>query len=154
MFLTYDAATLRGRTAEAFSMLGKPCVGARYVGSGDSHILDPDARCLVCGRLAANAHHEPPKGMGGGSFTLETPRGFFALRPPLLAVCGLGNATGCHGGLHSGRIRARWEWDSEILERDWLEGRMRPELYGNDPLLFSMGRYVLEAGGMEMEVRP
>lgn len=152
--LSYDAAMLRGRSAEAFSMLGKPCVGARYTGHGDAHILEPDARCAVCGRLAANAHHHPPKGMGGGSFELPTPRGAVILRPPLIAVCGFGNASGCHGLLHSGAALIRWEWDSDALERDWLEGRMRRELYGNDPLLFAMGRYVVEYGGEWKEVRP
>lgn len=40
MFLTYDRATLKGRTVRAFSMLGKPCVGAEYAGNGDAHRLE------------------------------------------------------------------------------------------------------------------
>ena len=150
MFLTYDRATLKGRTVRAFSMLGKPCVGARYLGPGDAHVLDPDAKCVVCGRLACNAHHEPPKGMGGGAFRLDTPNG--PRIPPLLAVCGGGNACGCHAMLHKGIARVRWEWDSELFERHWLEGRFRPEWYRNDPVLFAMGRYVIDLDGCEKEV--
>lgn len=154
MFLTYDQATLKGRTVRAFSMLGKPCVGARYLGAGDSHVLDPEARCVVCGRLACNAHHEPPKGMGGGLFRMDTPKGQIALRPPLLAVCGFGNTLGCHGQLHAHCVKVRWGWDKEIYERHWLEGRFRPEWYRNDPVLFAMGRYVIDFNGCEKEVRP
>lgn len=154
MPVTYTAAMLKGRTVRAFSMLGKPCVGARYLGPGDAHVLDPDAKCVVCGRLACNAHHEPPKGIGGGAFRLDTPNGPRILRPPLLAVCGSGNACGCHAMLHKGIAKVRWEWDSEFFEREWLEGRLAEGLYRNDERLFAMGRYVIEIGGGTKEARP
>lgn len=154
MPVTYTAAMLKGRTARAFSMLGKPCVGAEYAGNGDAHRLEGGARCCICGRPAANAHHEPPKGMGGGAFRLDTPNGPRILRPPLLAVCGGGNACGCHAMLHKGIAKVRWEWDSELFEREWLEGRLDEELYRNDERLFTMGRYIVEVGGGEKEVRP
>lgn len=140
-----DARTLRGRTAEAFGLLGKPCVGARYAGRGDAHRLDDGARCVLCGRPAANAHHHPPKGMGGGTFPLATPRGGFRLRPPLFAVCGAGNASGCHGLLHSGRARIRWEWDAPEFERLWLEGTLLEGREPNEAGLFGFGKYVVEA---------
>lgn len=154
MPVTYTAAMLKGRTVRAFSMLGKPCVGAEYAGNGDAHRLEAGARCFICGRPAANAHHEPPKGMGGGAFRLDTPNGPRILRPPLLAVCGSGNACGCHAMLHKGIAKVRWEWDSELFEREWLEGRLDEELYENDERLFAMGRYMVEVGGGEKEVRP
>lgn len=131
MPVTYTAAMLKGRTVRAFSMLGKPCVGAEYAGNGDAHRLADGARCCICGRPAANAHHEPP----------------------LLAVCGVGNACGCHAMLHKGIAKVRWEWDSELFEREWLEGRLDEELYENDERLFAMGRYIVEVGGGEKEVR-
>ena len=84
---------------------------------------------------------------------MDTPRGEITLRPPLLAVCGFGNTLGCHAQFHAKVVKARWEWDKEIFERHWLEGRMRPEWYRNDPILFSMGRYVFEFDGCEKEVR-
>ena len=154
MPMTYTAAQLKGRTVRAFSMLGKPCVGAAYTGKGDAHRLEVGAACCICGRPAANAHHEPPKGMGGGLFRMDTPKGQIALRPPLLAVCGFGNTLGCHGQLHAHCVKVRWEWDKEIYERHWLEGRFRPEWYRNDPILFAMGRYVIDLDGCEKEVRP
>ena len=58
MPVTYTAAMLKGRTVRAFSMLGKPCVGAEYAGNGDAHRLEVGARCFICGRPAANAHHD------------------------------------------------------------------------------------------------
>ena len=85
---------------------------------------------------------------------LDTPKGPRILRPPLLAVCGSGNADGCHAMLHKGIAKVRWEWDSELFEREWLEGRLAEELYRNDGRLFAMGRYVIEIGGGEKEVRP
>ena len=92
--------------------------------------------------------------MGGGAFSMDTPKGPIELRPPLLAVCGFGTSQGCHGGMHSKAVKVRWEWDKEIYERHWLEGRFRPEWYRNDPVLFSMGRYVIDLDGCEKEVRP
>lgn len=147
-----DARTLRGRSAEAFALLGKPCVGARYLGRGDAHRLDEGARCVLCGRPASNAHHHPPKGLGGGSFRLSTPKGEFALRPPLLAVCGCGNASGCHRLLHSGRAGVRWEWDAEEFERMWLDGSLVEGREPNSPGLFAFGRYVIEAPWGRKEV--
>ena len=69
--------------------MGKPHIGAYYFGDGDRHRLHFDARCLICGRPATDAHHIVPKGMGGGNrvYVLETPMGMFPLRSPLFALC-------------------------------------------------------------------
>lgn len=148
-----DARTLKGRTAEAFALLGKPCVGARYLGSGDRHELLDGAACVVCGRPATEAHHCPPKGMGGGRFRLSTPKGDFTLRAPLLAVCGCGNATGCHGLFHAGMARASWEWDSPEFERLWLDGTLLEGREPNEVGLFAFGRYVIDSPYGRKEVR-
>lgn len=148
-----DARTLKGRTAEAFALLGKPCVGAGYLGRGDAHSLEDGARCALCGRPATNAHHHPPKGMGGGAFRLATPRGEFRLRPPLFAVCGGGNASGCHRLLHEGGARIRWEWDAPGFGAMWLDGALLEECGPNGERLFAFGRYEIEAPWGRKEVR-
>ena len=56
--------------------------------------------CPFCGRLASNAHHIVPRSHGGHN-------------GPTVRVCGMGNASGCHGLLHSHQLHLRWtgtEW--------------------------------------------
>lgn len=59
--------------------------------------------CPFCGRVATNRHHIVPRSQGGGD-------------GPTVAVCGWGNASGCHGRLHGHRLHMRpdgegwWEW--------------------------------------------
>ena len=56
--------------------------------------------CPFCGRLASNAHHIVPRSHGGND-------------GPTVRVCGMGNASGCHGLLHSHKLHLRWtgmEW--------------------------------------------
>lgn len=61
------------------------------------------ARCAFCGRRATNRHHIVPRSQGGS-------------KGPTVCVCGFGNASGCHGRLHDGRLHLRpdgngwWEW--------------------------------------------
>lgn len=63
--------------------------------------------CVVCGALASNRHHEPPKGLGG--------IGRKGTEPPVVSLCGHGNMTGCHGARHRGELELRliggaWYW--------------------------------------------
>ena len=59
--------------------------------------------CPFCGRPATNRHHVVPRSQGGHD-------------GPTVAVCGMGNASGCHGALHAHRLHLRpdgegwWEW--------------------------------------------
>lgn len=141
-----DRGILRGRSVRAFDLLGKPCIGAEYVGRGDAHRLLQGAQCAACGRIADNCHHEPPKGMGGGGFKLmHRTEGIITLRSPLVAVCGNGNADGCHARLHSRDVTLQWVWDSDVLAREWAEGRLNPELYRNNPDLYDYGCYKLRS---------
>lgn len=137
-----DMAVLRGMSAETADCFGKPSVGAYYAGKGvRTNRLDEDARCAVCGARARNSHHQPPTGMGGGrsSYLLHG----HGMRPALIALCGSGT-TGCHGKVHSGALRIRWEWDEEGMREAWFEGRFPPEFYdGNNRQLFGFGRWVV-----------
>lgn len=68
--------------------------------------------CVVCGRPAQNDHHVIP---GARHATREHPES------PTLSLCGLGNASGCHGAAHAHRLHFRftdrWEymWTDEPL---------------------------------------
>ena len=59
--------------------------------------------CPFCGRIATNRHHIVPKGMGGTSE---------AARIPTVTVCGMGNASGCHGKLHQNLLELDWDEDA------------------------------------------
>lgn len=73
--------------------------------------------CAFCGRPFTERHHIVPRSHGGA-------------KGPTVTVCGFGNASGCHGLLHSHRLHIRWSdgWEglytespmkeSEALERD------------------------------------
>lgn len=68
-------------------LLDKPSVGKDF--------------CAVCGRPAHNLHHAIQKGMGG--VTPEIERCI-----PKVALCGDGNASGCHGLVHQGYLHLYW----------------------------------------------
>ena len=133
---------------------GMPHLGARYTGPGvNAYRLDDGALCAFCGRPAAHAHHEPPKGTGGGVLHLATPHGVFDLRPALVALC-----PECHEARHAkggdGRLSVRWEWDTPLLAMAWwrgdvLAGGTEP----HSPELFGSGRYALYRMGYRVEVR-
>lgn len=52
--------------------------------------------CPFCGRLATNRHHIVPRSAGGENGATIT-------------VCGMGNATGCHGRLHNHTLHLKYE---------------------------------------------
>ena len=53
------------------------------------------AYCVVCGKPANNQHHVIIKGMGGTKYAKQI---------PTVSLCGMGNASGCHGLAHTGRL--------------------------------------------------
>ena len=57
--------------------------------------------CPFCGRPATNRHHIVPRSQGGHD-------------GPTVTVCGMGNASGCHGEFHNRRLHLRytdrWEY--------------------------------------------
>lgn len=56
--------------------------------------------CEVCGAApASNVHHRRGRGMGGTRRAIHSPAW-------LLAVCGMGNTSGCHGRIEGDRTEA------------------------------------------------
>lgn len=62
-------------------------------------------RCVVCGRTPVQAHHLVPRSHGGS-------------KGPVVHLCGLGNASGCHGKAHSHRLHFRYAGKLEYLLTD------------------------------------
>ena len=137
---------LRGLSYEAAGKFGMPHLGAHYrCDSPHANVLDCDMQpCAVCGRPAANSHHEPPIGMGGRNavFTLSTERGAFFLKPALIAVCGSGTS-GCHHEFHGGaRYSIRWAWHSDAAAERWWSGWYLTRGYvPHDPRLYRHGHW-------------
>lgn len=156
---------LRGLSYEKAKLYGMPHIGAWYNTENVKDYGHEDYfPCIVCGKPASNVHHEPPRGVSScidpktgekipGGFLLETPKGKFVILPALICLCGSGTA-GCHGDRHDGRLKVRWEWDSEESERKWWDGTFLGQ--GREPngeWLWSHGCYVLTRDGMEWKVR-
>lgn len=56
--------------------------------------------CIICGRPATNQHHVVFRSQGGEDGAT-------------VSVCGMGNASGCHGLLHQRKLHLRYkdgEW--------------------------------------------
>lgn len=51
--------------------------------------------CAFCGNPRTEYHHIVPRSRGGAC-------------GPVVAVCGFGNASGCHGKLHSHELHLDW----------------------------------------------
>lgn len=61
--------------------------------------------CPFCGRSAQNRHHIIPRSQGGHD-------------GPTVTVCGIGNASGCHGKLHGHTLHLRFTDRWEYLETE------------------------------------
>ena len=144
---------LRGLSVDCASLYGMPHINARYERDDtDSNRLMAGAWCACCGKPANNSHHEPPRSKGR-CFLLVTDWGRFVLKPALIALCGSGTI-GCHGARHNGRLRIRWEWDSDENAEKWWSGYWLAHGYmPNSRRLFELGRYAFSMGGREWEVR-
>lgn len=60
-------------------------------------------RCAVCGRpWPLNQHHIVKRSAG------QLVRGGVVVPKPTITLCGSGNASGCHGLAHQGRLHFRW----------------------------------------------
>lgn len=154
--MSIRASQLHGLDYRTAELMGKPHIGAFFArDDAKSNRLCEDARCVVCGRGAANSHHVVPLSKLR-SWDLKTPLGIFVLKSPLFAVCGSGT-TGCHDGFHGGaRYRAAWVWDTEKDMDDWWSGwTLAHGFTCNDERLFRQGRYVISdlMAGTEWEVR-
>ena len=113
---------------------GMPHLGARYTGRGvNAYRLDEGAPCAFCGRPAAHAHHEPPKGTGGGVLHLGTPHGVFDLRPALVALC-----PECHDARHAGGGEGRHGQRQKRQRRE-----QREKLFHGSLLFIQKQRFTL-----------
>lgn len=61
--------------------------------------------CPFCGKPATNRHHIIPRSQGGTD-------------GPTVTVCGMGNASGCHGLLHSRKLHLRFNGRWEFLRTE------------------------------------
>ena len=59
--------------------------------------------CPFCGRPSTNRHHIIPRSQGGHN-------------GPTIDVCGMGNASGCHGKLHAHKLHLRFDGGWLFLE--------------------------------------
>ena len=63
------------------------------------------ACCPFCSGQLTNRHHIVPRSQGGTN-------------GPTIDVCGMGNASGCHGKLHSHKLHLRYIDGWQYLETD------------------------------------
>lgn len=140
--MSWDAATLRGKSVGRARLYGMPHAGAEYVGDRTDRYRMEDGPCVICGATAAHVHHEPPRGMGGGGY-LEL--GGFSLRPALLRLCPT-----CHGRRHDHRLEIDWEWNDPIFEEMWSTGWMLESgvVEPHDPELYRYGRWAVYLDGI------
>lgn len=81
--------------------------------------------CEVCGAArATNVHHRRGRGMGGTRRAIHSPAW-------LLAVCGQGNTSGCHGRIEGDRTAAEANgWALPWSVEDATAAPVRLALYG------------------------
>lgn len=73
--------------------------------------------CVICGRRPVQMHHIVRR--SAGNMYVNGVR----LHRPKIALCGLGNTSGCHGLAHQNRLHFRWVR---------IEGRSsRPHTFGS-----------------------
>ena len=94
-----------------------------------------NGRCEVCGKYApgADIHHRRAKGMGGTSNK--------AIHDPsnLIAVCGWGNTSGCHGDIHGNAAHAK--------AMGWIVSRFTPHQSWEVPVRLWDGMFWLADDG-------
>ena len=73
-------------------------------------------RCVVCGRSPVQMHHVVKRSAG------NMYRGGVRIPRPKLPLCGLGNASGCHGLAHQNRLHFRWVRPREAFNRPTPQG--------------------------------
>lgn len=71
-------------------MMGKPSI------DNEAHV------CCICGKPATDRHHIVRRGAG------KLVRDGREVAKPTVRLCGIGNASGCHGLAHAGMLHFRW----------------------------------------------
>lgn len=72
--------------------------------------------CAVCGRTGVplNRHHVVKRS------AVKLYRGGVEIPKPTITLCGSGNASGCHGLAHSGRLHFRWAETVNDIAHEWM----------------------------------
>lgn len=121
-----DKALLEGLSEKEALCYFAPHMGCSYRGlSVNSHHVKSGARCAACGDLATQAHHEPPRGLGGGKSNYK------GQMPALIALC-----TGCHLERHSGLLRFEWNLYEPELAEEIITGAIGAEPHSRDMFEF------------------
>lgn len=89
------------------SELYKPMMGKPSIRSN---------RCVICGQPATNQHHVVKRSAG------KWVRDGIELKKPTMSLCGMGNASGCHGLAHAGRLHFRWAVTRTVPKSSKEEG--------------------------------
>lgn len=130
---------------------GMPHFGCEYKnGKVNSHALLEGAYCAVCGKPAQHAHHEPPRGIGGGNSYRELSG--VKLKPALIALC-----AHCHHDRHSAGLTIEWHWTDKPSEEEWESGwPLKVGFPPHSELLYDLGRWEFYNNGelIQMQTKP
>lgn len=93
LFLSFFISLIRGYQLDLLrqKLMDKPSIETPF--------------CPFCGKAVNNRHHIVPRSDGGKD-------------SPTVTVCGMGNASGCHGKFHHYKLHLRWNDGWEYLETD------------------------------------
>lgn len=69
---------------------------------GKPNIDNANGCCAICGKPATNKHHIVKRSAG------KLVRDGREIKKPTVRLCGEGNASGCHGLAHQGKLHFRW----------------------------------------------
>lgn len=131
---------LRGLSIDNAECFGKPNINAWYLQNNanvNMYNFNHNASCHICGRMATNVHHCPPKSKG--KFILHG----HILRPSLFALCGSGT-TGCHGKIHQRLIVPKWVWYSDSFAKSWWDGELLDTYEPHSEMLYEFGCWEFE----------
>lgn len=82
---------------------------------GKPSIDNADRVCCVCGKPATNKHHIVKRSAG------KLVRDGREVAKPTVRLCGCGNASGCHGLAHAGKLHFRWADTVSNADKDIIK---------------------------------
>lgn len=85
---------------------------------GRPNIDNAEGLCCWCGRPASDKHHIVKRSAG------KLVKNGREVPKPTVRLCGMGNASGCHGKAHAGRLHFRWvDFDPDVFREGVFVGR-------------------------------
>lgn len=154
MIYTPTSEQLQGLPLQRAECYGKPHIGARYKHKDlrdHASYERTTNECPICGQPATNTHHLSPRSTSK-IFTLQG----HTLRSALIALCGFGNVSGCHGKFHKHHLEAYWNWYGYEYAESWWEGEMLREIEPHSPELYEYGYWQITDvlhGGTIIEIK-